>query len=80
MAEFEDNKTKINLRDIKSSYNIKRIFSFLFEKQKLKMIVYSKELQKVFSIGIEDYKKESGKYKIGEKNGKGKDIVFIQIN
>ena len=48
MAEFEDNKAKINLRDIKSLYNLKRIFSFLYEKQKLKMLVYSKELQKIF--------------------------------
>jgi len=76
MAEFEDNKSKINLRDIKSLYNIKRIFSFLYEKQKLKMAVYNKELQKMFSIGIEDYKKKSGKYKIGEKNGEGKDYII----
>ena len=74
MAEFEDNKSKINLRNIKSSYNIKRIFSFLYEKQKLKMIVYSKELQKICSIGVEDYKKISGKYKKGEKTEKGKSI------
>ena len=76
MAEFEDNKSKINLRDIKSSYNIKRIFSFLYEKQKLKMIIYSKELQKMYSIGIEDYKKISGKYKKGEKNGEGEEYII----
>ena len=76
MAEFEDNKSKINLRDIKSLYNIKRIFSFLYEKQKLKMAVYNKELQKICSIGIEDYKEKSGKYKIGEKNGKGKEYII----
>ena len=76
MAEIEDNKSNINLRDIKSSYNIKRIFSFLYEKQKLKMIVYSKELQKMFSIGIEDYKKISGKYKIIGKNGKVKEFII----
>ena len=44
MAKFEDNKFKINLKDIKSSYNIKRIFSFLYEKQKLKMIVYANDV------------------------------------
>jgi len=74
MAEFEYHKSKINLRDIKSLYNIKRIFSFLYEKQKLKMIVYNKEMQKICSIGIEDYKKISKKYKIGERNGKEKNI------
>ena len=46
MAELSDNKYKINLRDIKSLYIIKRIFSFLNKKQKLKMIEYNKELQK----------------------------------
>ena len=76
MTKFEDNKSKINLRDIKSSYNIKRIFSFLYERQKLKMIVYNKELQNICSIGIEKYKKISGKYKIGERNGKGKEYDY----
>ena len=44
MAEFEEIKYKINLRDIKSSYMKKNIFSFLYEKPKLNMIVYNKEL------------------------------------
>ena len=76
MSEFEDNKSNINLRDIKSSYNLKRIFSFLNEKQKLKMIVYNKEFQKMCLKSIEDYKKKSGKYKKGEKNGKGKEYII----
>ena len=76
MAEFENIKSKTNLKDIKSSYIIKKVFSFLFEEQKLKMIVYSKELQKICSIGIEDYKKISGKYKKGEKNGKGEEYII----
>ena len=80
MAELEDNKAKINLRDIRSLYIIKRIFSFLYEKQKLKIIVYSKKFQKMYTIGIEDYKKESGKYKKGEKNGKGKEYnIYTNI-
>ena len=75
MVELENNKSKINLRDIKSSYIIKRIFSFLFEKQKLKMIVYSKEFQNICLIDIEYYKKISGKFKKGEKNGKGEEYI-----
>ena len=76
MAEFKDNKFKINLRDIKSSYIIKQIFSFIYEKQKLRMILYKKELQNMCAIDIEDYKKLSGKYKTGEKKKteKGKNI------
>ena len=38
MAEFGDNKSKNNLKDIKASDNIKRLFSFLYEKQKFKII------------------------------------------
>ena len=76
MAEFEEIKYKINLRDIKSSYIINKIFLFLCEEQKLKMIVNNKEFQKICLVGIEDFKKESGKYKIGDKNGKGKEYII----
>ena len=71
MDEFEDIKYKININDIKSSFIIKIIFSFLSEKQILNMIIYNKELQKMLSVDIYDYKKISGKKKIGQKNGKG---------
>ena len=76
MAKFENKNAKINLRDIKSSYNIKRIFLFFYEKYKLKMIVYNKELQKMWSLGIENYKEKSGKYKKDGKNGKGKEYLI----
>ena len=71
MAEFK-NKA-INIEDIKSSYIIKEILSFLYKKQLLDMIIYNKKLQKLFEVDIEDYKKISGKYMEGEKNGKGKE-------
>ena len=64
MVENKDVKCKIDLREIKSSYIKKNIFSFLNEEQNMKMAVYNKELQKLCLIGIEDYKKKSGKYKI----------------
>jgi len=76
MAEFGDTKSRINLRDIKYSYITKKIFSFLNEKQLLKMIIYRKELQKMLSIDIEDYKKISQICKIGEKNGNGKEFII----
>ena len=41
MAEFKNNKSKINLKDIKSLFILKRIFSLLDEKQKLEMIIYN---------------------------------------
>ena len=73
MVEHEEIDSNINLKDIKSSYIIKEVFSFLEEKQKLNMIIYNKELQKMLLVDLEDYKKISRKYKIGERNGKGKE-------
>ena len=66
---------KIKKMDVKKNYllNIrsKYIFDALFldEKQKLKMIIYNKQLQAKFGVDIKNYKKISGKYKIGEKKG-----------
>ena len=71
MSEIK--KAKKNIEDIKSSYIIKEVFSFLSKKQKLNMIIYNKNLQNIFGVNIEDYKKISGKYKIIDKNGFGKE-------
>jgi len=76
MNELKENKNKINYRDIKSSYITKRVFSFLYEKQKLNMIINNKKLQKICLIDIEDYKNISGKYKTGKKNGKGREYII----
>ena len=76
MDKFENNKSMVNLRDIKSSYMIKTIFTFINKKRKLHIIIYNKKLQKLLLIDIEDYKKISRKYKIGEKNGKGKEYII----
>ena len=75
-AEFKNLKSKINLRDIKSSYIINNIFSFLKKRRKLQMIVYNKELQNNCLIGSNEYRKISWKYKIGERNGKGKEYII----
>ena len=44
MTKCESKKINVNLRDIKSSYNIKSVFSFLNEKQKLGLILISKKI------------------------------------
>ena len=77
MAEFEEKK--YNLRNIKSAYIIKEVFSFLNVKKKLNLIIYYKELQTLLSVTIKDYKIISGKYKEGKKNGKGREYL-IKIN
>ena len=61
---------------IRSSHNLEEIFSFLEQRIKLDIIIYNKEFQKMLGVNIEDYKKISGKYKVGEKNGKGKEYTI----
>ena len=39
-------------------------------------MIYNKKLQKLFGVDIEDYKKISGKYKMGERNGKAKEYIL----
>ena len=76
MNDFGNIKHKINIKDIKSFYILNNMFSFLYKKQILNVIKYNKLLQKKFLFDIKDYKKISGKYKIGEKNGKGKEYLM----
>ena len=73
--EFKEIKSKINYKDIKSSYIKKRIFSFLDEKEKLIIIIYNKELQKILEVNINEYKKKSVKYIIGERNGISREYI-----
>ena len=67
---------EIKLGDIKSSYIIKEVLLFLNERLKLNLIMYNKQLQKLLGVDIKTYKKISGKYKIIEKNGKGKEYII----
>ena len=65
-----------NRKTIKSLYNLKEILNFLDEKKICALVIYNKLLQNVLGINIEDYKTISGKYKIGEKTGKGKEYIL----
>jgi len=66
------------IKSIKSLYILTEVFSFLSEKEKLSLISYNKEMQKFLEIDIEDYKRISGKYKFGEKNGKGNEYSLCE--
>ncbi len=57
------------LKNIKSSYFNSIIFSYIDERQKLKIIKCNKNLQKNMNISIINYKFFSGKYIIYESNG-----------
>ena len=74
--KYQIKKTQINLRNIKSPFIIKKIFSFLYEKTKLDIIKYNKYFQKLFSLNVKYYKKISGKYKIEGINGNGKEFIL----
>ena len=74
MEEIGNIKNRINIRDINSFFIIKNIFSFLSEKQILNLIIYNKQFQNLLLVDIKNYKEISGKYKIFEKNGKGKEF------
>ena len=60
-------------KSIESLYILKYIFSFLSEDQKLKIIIYNKNLQKKLDINIENYERIRGIYKEFEKNGRVKE-------
>ena len=66
---------KAGIIRIRNFYNLKEIFSFLEPSKKFEIIIYNRKLQEKFEVNINDYKRRSGKYKKGEKNGKG--CIFI---
>ena len=61
------------LGNIKSSYIIKKIFTYIHDKTLLELIKYNKNFQNVLNIGIINYKIFGGKSIIFESNGKGKE-------
>ena len=70
--EIKDNK-QINLKEsIKSLYILKIIFSNVNYSSLLHIIQYNNYFQKKLNIKLKDYKKESGKYKVGGNNGEVK--------
>ena len=65
------------LKNIKSTYFVKILFLYMDEKQKLKLIKYSKSLQKSIDINIINYKYFSRKYIIYETNRIGKEYYRL---
>ena len=69
-----EDMTKITIIDLKAPI-LKIIFSFINEKKKLNIIINNKKLQNKLEINIKNYKRISKIYKIGERNGKGKEYL-----
>ena len=61
------------LKHVKTSYFLRILFSYVDEKQKLKLIKYNKSLQVNLNISLINYKYFSGRYIIYESNGIGKE-------
>ena len=61
------------LKNIKSLYILKIIFSLETEETKLKIIRYNKTLQKNIDISLLNYQIFSGRYLVYEAGGKGKE-------
>ena len=61
------------LEYIKSLFILKKLFSFLNEEIKLKIIKYNNTIQSKLNIILADYKMLSGKYIIYESNKKAKE-------
>ena len=61
------------LKNVKSIYFIQKLFSFVDEYPKLKLVKYNKSIQKNINISIINYIHFKGKYIIYESNGEGKE-------
>ena len=73
----DPNKEQVDkLRNVKSNYIFKLIFSFLEEKEKLNILKYNKLYQKQCSKTIDDYKNISGRYKKDGINGLGAEYLL----
>ena len=55
-----------------SEYFLKKLFSFIEDAVKLKLIQYNKTLQKAININLMNYIRFSGKYIVYQKNQEGK--------
>ena len=64
------------LKNVKTSYFLKLLFSFIAEKQKLDIIKYNKRLQEIINVTLINYKYFTRKYLIYESNGKGKEYDY----
>ena len=61
------------IKNVKSIYMLKNIFSFLKTITKFNFIKYNKSLQSKLEIGLIDYRRFSKRYIIYEENGNGKE-------
>ena len=64
------------LKNVKSLFFLRVLFSYMDEKQKLELIRYNKNLQNTININLNNYKFFSWRYIEFEADGKGKEYDF----
>ena len=64
------------IKNIKSPYIFKKVFSFLCQITKLSLIAHNKKIQKVFQIDTESFRKISQRYRIIQNDGKGQEFLI----
>ena len=65
------------LKNIKNVFFKKIVLLHLDERKLLKLVQCNKELQNLLDIKMICYKMHSGKIKIGDKNGLGKELNYF---
>ena len=65
------------LKNVKSVYFSKIIFSYINDKKILEIVKYNKQMQKNIDINLNNYKLFAGKYIIFEENGNGKEYSLL---
>ena len=61
---------------IKCSFFFNFLLSYINDRRKFKIATYNKELKALLDINLLDYKRMSGKYILGDVNGKGKEYNY----
>ena len=64
------------MRNVKSTYFINDIFTFINDNRKFKIVLYNKNMQKILGLTILDFRRISGKYIIGDPNKEGKEYNY----
>ena len=64
------------INEIHSSFIIKKILFYINDDRKLKLFKYNKKIQNYLDINILNYRRFSGRYIVGETNGKGKEYNY----
>ena len=59
------------MKEIKCSYIIRHIFTFINDSAKLKLVIYNKQIQNIIGINKINYSIFSGKYRIIKEKGDG---------